>query len=442
MLSPLETDFVRRDPALPGLGIVLDPGALVENLQRSLSRTDLGPARITYIKYKRGIVCLVGYKLSAGGTDVDMYAKAFGADASVKLEKAREQPGLPGALGTGRIPLDDDQIVVSVFPNDGKVKALPILMDVEARRHLLGRILARHGGFPDGRLEGLAYKPERRYVARLLTGAGPRALLKFYTQPGYEDVAQRHCEPFEERPPLRLSAWIGKSSRRAVMAFEWLPGALLSEAIRDPDFDDRALVTVGAAIAQLHAQSHAGLPHVTHRIQANALVSEASVIGVICPHLAPEAAAASRRIASHLIERPPVFSLIHADLHPRQVLLSDDSAAILDLDRTVYADPMTDLGLFASYLERDVIRGNLTAARVERLMQALIEGYTSITHQPVAEDEIRLYTAAELVRLAPRFFRDWERDWPERIESSLRRAEALLTQTSASKPAMSGRASR
>ena len=85
MLSPFEIEFVRRDPALPGLGIVLDPGALVELLQRSLARTDLGPARITYIKYKRGMVCLVGYKLSVGGTDVDMYAKAFGADASEKL---------------------------------------------------------------------------------------------------------------------------------------------------------------------------------------------------------------------------------------------------------------------------------------------------------------------------------------------------------------------
>ena len=61
-------------------------------------------------------------------------------------------------------------------------------------------------------------------------------------------------------------------------------------------------------------------------------------------------------------------------------------------------------------------------------MQALIEGYTAITHQPVAEDEIRLYTAAELVRLAPRFFRDWEPDWHERIEASLGRAETLLAQ--------------
>jgi hypothetical protein len=92
---------------------------------------------------------------------------------------------------------------------------------------------------------------------------------------------------------------------------------------------------------------------------------------------------------------------------------------------------MIDLGLFASYLEREVIRGNLSAVRVERLMHALIKGYMAVTHQPVAEDEIQLYTAAELVRLAPRFFRDWEPDWHERIEASLSRAETILTQSRA-----------
>jgi aminoglycoside phosphotransferase (APT) family kinase protein len=277
-------------------------------------------------------------------------------------------------------------------------------------------------------LQRLVYKPERRYVARLLTESGPRAVLKFYTRPGYLDVWQRYREPYEERPPLRLTSRLGKSSRRAVIAFDWLPGRLLSEAIKEPGFDDRALVTVGAAIAQLHAQHHAGLTHVPHEVHANSLISEASVIGWICPHLAREAEAAARRIAARLIERPSVYSLIHGDLHARQVLLSDDTAAILDLDRTVYADPMIDMGLFASYLECEVIRGSLSAVRVERLLHALMEGYMAVAHRPAAEDEIRLYTAAELVRLAPRFFRDWEPDWHERIEASLNRAETILAQ--------------
>jgi aminoglycoside phosphotransferase (APT) family kinase protein len=108
------------------------------------------------------------------------------------------------------------------------------------------------------------------------------------------------------------------------------------------------------------------------------------------------------------------------------VLLNGDTAAILDLDRAVCADPIIDLGLFVAHLEREVIRGNLSANRIEPLAQALLDGYAAATHQTVADDEIRLYTAVELLRLAPRFFRYREPDWPERIKASLDRVETIL----------------
>jgi hypothetical protein len=86
---------------------------------------------------------------------------------------------------------------------------------------------------------------------------------------------------------------------------------------------------------------------------------------------------------------------------------------------------MIDLGLFAAHLEREVIRGNLPASRVEPLVHALLAGYAAAAHQPITDD-IQLYTAVELLRLAPRFFRYREPDWPERIEASLGRVETIL----------------
>ena len=428
MLSSLDADLVRRDPALPSLGLVLDPEALVDVLRRALPEADLSSARIMYVKYKPGMVCLVGYRLIVGGTDIDMYAKAYGANAPVKLQKAREKSSRPGALGPGRIPLEEEKIVVSVFPNDSKVRALSLVTEAEARLGLLQKLFPDRPTFWEGTLRGLVYKPERRFVAQLLTESGTQAVLKLYTQPGYDEVVQRHREPYEARPPLRLAARLGAYDRRAAMAFEWLPGRLLSEAILNPQFDAREVLTVGAALAQLHAQPHEGLPHVTPEIQANTVMAEARTIGLICPHLARQAEAVARQIAAQLIRRPPVYRLVHGDFHARQVLLNDETAAILDLDRTVYADPMIDLGLFAAHLEREVIRGNLPADRVEPLKQAFIAGYTEATHQPVAEADIQLYTAAELFRLAPRFFRYREPHWHERIEASLNRVETLLVQ--------------
>ena len=425
MLSPLDADLVRRDPALPGLAIVLDPEAFVGALRCSLPDIDLGAACISYVKYKPGTNCLVGYRLIVAGIVIDVYAKAYGANASKKLQKAHEQPGQPGALGQGRIPLDDYQIVVSAFPNDAKVRGLPILAAVEPRLNLLHKLLPDRPHLLLGTIQTMVYKPERRYVARLLNEDRAEVVLKLYTQPGYSEVVQRHQKLYESRSPLRLTSWLGASDSHAALVFEWLPGRLLSEAILHPQFDARAVVTVGAAIAQLHAQTPEGLPHLTRENEVNTLVSEAYTVGLVCPHLAQRAEALARRLAAHLADRPPAYRLIHGDFHARQVLLSGDTAAILDLDRAVYADPVIDLGLFAAHLEREVIRGNLPPNRVEPLVQALLKGYAAVTDQP-ATDEIQLYTAIELLRLAPRFFRYREPDWPERIEASLGRVETIL----------------
>jgi aminoglycoside phosphotransferase (APT) family kinase protein len=426
VLSPFDTDLVRRDPALPGLALVLDPEAFIGALRRSLPQADLdaSAARITYVKYKPGTNCLVGYRLTMAGRGLDVYAKAYGANASKKLQKAHEQPGQPGALGQGRIPLNDDQVVVSVFPNDAKVRALPSLAEAETRLRLLGELFPDRPTLWVGTVQGLVYKPERRYVARLLTEAGAQAVLKFYTQPGYRAV-QRHRKPHEARSPLRLASPLGESDRHAALAFEWLPGRLLSETILDPQFDAQAVATVGAALAQLHAQAPEGLKRLTRETEASTLLSQAHVLSLVCPHLAKQAEALARRIAAYLVNRPPVYRLIHGDFHARQVLLNGGTAAILDLDRAVCADPMIDLGLFAAHLEREVIRGNLPASRVAPLVQALLEGYAAAIRQPIT-DEIQLYTAVELLRLTPRFFRYREPDWPERIEASLGRVKTLL----------------
>jgi hypothetical protein len=424
-LSSDNVDLARRDSALPGLATVLDPEAFVGALRRSAPDADLGAAHITYVKYKPGTVCLVGYRLTVAGTVVDVYAKAYGADASEKMQKALEQPGEPGALGRGRIPLEDYQIVVSAFPNDAKVEALPSLMGAETRFRLLHKLFPDRPSLWMGTVQRLVYKPERRYVARLVTEDGPQAVLKLYTPPGYK-LVQRRRKPYKSRSPLRLATRIGKSDRHAALAFEWLPGRLLGEAILDPQFDAQALATVGAAIAQLHTQIPAGLQRLTRETEASTLLSEASMLGLICPPLARLAETLAYRIATDLVKRSPVDRLIHGDFHAWQVLLDGDTAALLDLDRAVCADPMIDLGVFAAHLEHEVMRGNLSAGRAEPLMQALLAGYAAAAGQPVADDQIQLYTAVELLRLAPHFFRYYEPDWPERIAASLDRVESIL----------------
>lgn len=424
MLSPAESDLVRRDPAVPGLAVLLDPNVFIAALRARLPEADLETAKITYIKYKPGTNCLVGYNLTAAGTTVRVYGKAYRTDARNKLQKALQQPGAAGLLGPGRIVLEDCAAVISVFPNDGKVKSLSFLDSSEARERLLSQLLPERPDLQDGEIEGLVYKPERRYVARLIVGGEPCAALKMYTERDYLTVRDK-AGRFRSRGVLRFARQLGYSDRHCTLAFEWLPGRLLSESILDPEPDLEAVAAVGAALAELHAQNVEGLTCLTREEEMSGILSSAREVGMICPRLAEQADGLARRITARLAQEPVVYRPIHGDFHARQVLTAPDSVTVLDVDRALYADPRVDLCLFIAHLEREVIRGNLSPSRVEPLKRAFLEGYQHATHDP-APALIELYVAAEVLRLSPRFFRYFEPAWLEKIEASLERVEAIL----------------
>jgi tRNA A-37 threonylcarbamoyl transferase component Bud32 len=290
---------------------------------------------------------------------------------------------------------------------------------------MVRRVLLRnHCELWEGPVEGLAYKPNRRYVARLSAGEEPRAVLKFYTESNYR-IARDNSRAFEGRGMLRLAPRIGESDRYQVLAFEWLPGPLLSDVILDPTFDVDSVSTVGAAIAELHAQEPAGLTHQTRETQAAALVHEARGLGLLCPHLSTRAGELARKLAARLMGHTPAHRPIHGDLHAGQVILGGKNVGLVDLDRAVRASPLSDLGLFIAHLDKEVVRGNLTTSRVKLLAEAFLEGYGRSTGIAIPPS-VQLYRAAGLLRLAPECFRRCEPDWPNRAEAILHRAEDVL----------------
>jgi len=76
MLSSAESDLVRRDRAIPGLGIVLDPDAFVGALRRAEPEADLRMAQVMYVRYKPQRYCRVAYRLDLAGTELDVDVRA------------------------------------------------------------------------------------------------------------------------------------------------------------------------------------------------------------------------------------------------------------------------------------------------------------------------------------------------------------------------------
>ncbi len=91
MLSPHETDVVRRDPKLPGLATVLDAAAFVSTLAAAVS-CDVDAARIRYVRYKPGRRGMVLYDVQSGEDNFEVVATALSADGWRKYLATADLP--------------------------------------------------------------------------------------------------------------------------------------------------------------------------------------------------------------------------------------------------------------------------------------------------------------------------------------------------------------
>jgi aminoglycoside phosphotransferase (APT) family kinase protein len=433
---PAEADFMRRDRALPGLATLLDARTLLARLRRSPQRGHLETVQITYVKYAPGSFCRIGYGLRAAGTKTELCATAYPPGTRWELQTSHFRAGKSGPLGVGRLRLDECAAVVSFFPNDAKIRALRALARPGARKRLLRGLLPVRTGIKPGELECLAYKPHRRYVARLRGTEGEDVALKLYSAEAYA-AARAGSEAFAPRDVLWLPRLLGSLDRQGILAFEWLAGRALREALADPLFWPEVLRDVGAALAEVHVQEPAGLPRWTAEAQAAAVRRVAESFGFLYPERGGRARRLAERLGTVLTSWPLRSRALHGDFNATQVLLAGGRVALLDFDRAVRGDPALDLGNFLGRLEYDTLTGHLAPAQVERAGEALLEGYGAADDR-LLPCRVKGYTAARLLEsLDPlRYWAPhgrgtdapacWLPHWPELAEALLDRVAALL----------------
>ena len=88
VLSPADADLVRRDSALPGLATLLDPEAFLATLRQAMPAVGGVAASITYVRYKPGTSCLVGYRIQ-GDAPCDVAGAVVRTSARDKLAPER-----------------------------------------------------------------------------------------------------------------------------------------------------------------------------------------------------------------------------------------------------------------------------------------------------------------------------------------------------------------
>ena len=248
-----------------------------------------------------------------------------------------------------------------------------------------GRLLVQHRG-ADRRLPILArlvrdgatlvaHRPERRAVVRL-DGYGYVKVVR----PG--STAQV-VEPLRvlRIDDVRLPQVISDDDRRGVVTLSPVAGRTILACAGDgtrPDDDLAAdLARVGAAASRLHRHP-VHLDRTPHDTTAEVAAARRWLAAATDHRLLPpdtwepllDAAIA------RLPDAPERLSLLHRDLHDKQVVLAPgEPVGLLDLDLATHGDPAVDLANLLAHIDLRVRQGICTERRGARCATALLEGY-------------------------------------------------------------------
>ena len=432
MLLADNIDLVKRDCAIPGLCIVLDPELFIKALKPFFSDCYLREAEITYIRYKPGMNCLVTYSLETSGGNLEVYAKAHGYDCLTKFQKARERECVAVAGIPGRIFLEDISLIISLFPNDSKLKCIRRLGDTIAREKLFRRLFPDIPEFWGGHMCKLTYKPERRYVGRLNGINGASTVLKFYTETGYLAAYERH-KVLGACKSVRFAEMVGHSNSNYIMAFEWLQGDDLQYSMLNSSVKLETFEKVGAELAKLHSSEIDGLIPFTRNEESTKLHLLTEKLKFLCPHLGSMAESISKQLATWLTSQSNIYRPVHGDFYAKQVMVSNTNVTIIDLDNAALSDPRADLGLFLAHIEQNIIRGLLPDRNVTHIMDALLKGYSSCLTENFLLDDLEVYTAIGLFQLIHHPFRRHESGWQKLVEAILYKVDMYIRKSTIGK---------
>jgi Ser/Thr protein kinase RdoA (MazF antagonist) len=421
LLRPADADLVRRECGLPDLALLLDSDRLAARLEQTLGRYSVDAVAVRYLRYKPGQACVASCRASVNGQQVDFVARAYRPGAVDKFRKAMARASVPGPVGPGRFVLHDSTVLITVFPNDGRLEPLARLASSES----LAELAARLGERPRAavRLETLRHNPERRFVGRLIVDEKATATVRCYTRQDFTGIAAK-AGALTSRGPLRLARRLTRRTRWRLLAFEWLHGRLLDDVIRQRTAPASALRVVGAALAHLHGQEGHGLPRRTGTSEARALVALARQLAFLHPPIAARVGNLAERMAACLVAQTVSARPLHGDFYAKQVLLDGETAAFIDLDEASLGDPAIDLARFRADLEATVASGRLDAGEIEPLVEPLLDGYRQTSGGLPAS--LNLHIAAQLLRVAAHPFRRREPSWPDLAVAIVERAERFL----------------
>lgn len=200
--------------------------------------------------------------------------------------------------------------------------------------------------------------------------------------------------------PVTIAA---TGERRFAGMVRWTEGRLLSEVL-DETGDDGVVedyfAQLGALTASMHNQASAWSPPAgfkRHALDADGLMGPTPHWGPFWEHRSLSATDRSllldvrdrmRAMLSRLRRDPSVYSLIHSDMHPRNILVAGDRLSVIDFDDAGFGWHQYDIAVVLTYWQ-----SKSNAAEIER---AFLRGYRAT--RPVPDEALADLASFRLIR--------------------------------------------
>ena len=414
------------DPALPQRDLLLDLGEVTKRFSARLGLD--GPVRIdscarVRIKYSPGVSLRLLHRIKIDAASYTVAAHTFtGGRSKSAFERGKEK-----VIPCDRLaPIVWDAELDTVywtFPNERKIANLSVLLTPPAG-------LARLFDNQWTRSRIVAYAPEKCVTAECLNDEDEvLAYAKVYSDgepPSFATYDQLRQSISAVRSSLRIPRALAYSEEYRTLFLEPVVGRRithLSSADRADGFRH-----LGAALAALHSLPVPdGLPPF-ERLDPGHLQKAAGIIGQARPDVRKLAEDVAKELCEMWAAPTDSQVCLHGDVHPKNGIIQNSRAALIDLDQAGAGPAAADLGSLLAALRYLRCVGTLSPADERGLRAGFLSGYREVRELP-ERSYLRWHVAAAL--LAERALRSVSRIRQEglrRLNELLMESRRLLTE--------------
>lgn len=415
-----------KDEQFPHLPVAADAAAMQEILQRRLpgfaeGRMLISRVQIKDFEYKPGRKCAICYAVRAHdpatgrqGRQLFLGVLEPRSRAQIELAAAPADELATPEFGPARHALPELNMVLWAFPNDPKIKGLPVLAQAGSLQTLLnetGALSKTAGSGPVQCLETqvVKYVPQRRctfrHVLHLHAGTAQQSELvvysKIYRAKTDAGLFFKNLQGIWEAPVCRSGALLVPEPLFHAAALNavfqrGLRGRNLDEMLHEID-PAEVSARLGLALAGLQQCALAGLEHRPPAEEFDEFKKTQKALLACSSAHAPALQKIEHELArgiSGLSALAPVP--IHGAFRPTQVLMVGDQIAVIDFDGFLMGNPLADAGSFIAHLIYLPLKGLLSETQSRAAIRQFARAYGAAAPWGMPEKTLRWYIAANL----------------------------------------------